>query len=47
MGDAWATFAGVDTENCFDVWRAVVLATTQKFQAEVIRPKSQSSCQTA
>ena len=35
--DAWAIFAGADMENCLEVWRAVVLATTQKSQAEVLR----------
>ena len=29
--------AGVGTENGFEVWRSVVLATTQKSQAEVLR----------
>ena len=35
--DAWAIFSGVDIENGFEVWRTVVLATTQKSQAEVLR----------
>ena len=35
--DAWAIFAGADIENGLEVWRAVVLATMQKSQAEVIR----------
>ena len=35
--DAWAIFAGADIENGLEVWRAVVLATTQKSQAEVLR----------
>ena len=35
--DAWAIFSGIDIENGFEVWRAVVLATTQKSQAEVLR----------
>ena len=35
--DTWAIFAGADMENGLEVWRAVVLATTQKSQAEVLR----------
>ena len=35
--DAWAIFAGADIENGLEVWRSVVLATTQKSQAEVLR----------
>ena len=35
--DAWAIFVGADMENGVEVWRAVVLATTQKSQAEVLR----------
>ena len=35
--DAKAIFAGADMENGLDVWRASVLATTQKSQAEVLR----------
>ena len=35
--DAWAIFAGADMENRLEVWRAVVLAITQKSQAEVLR----------
>ena len=35
--DAWAIFAGADMENGFEVWRMVVLAITQKSQAEVLR----------
>ena len=35
--DAWAIFSGVEIENGFEVWRTVVLATTQKSQAEVLR----------
>ena len=35
--DAWAVFAGTDIENGLEVWRSVVLATTQKSQAEVLR----------
>ena len=26
--DAWAIFSGVDIENCFEVWRIVVVANT-------------------
>ena len=35
--DARHIFADVDIENGFEVWRTVVLATTQKSQAEVLR----------
>ena len=35
--DAWAIFAGAEVENGLEVWRSVVLATTQKSQAEVLR----------
>ena len=37
VDDAWAIFSGIDIENGFEVWRTVVLATTQKSQAEVLR----------
>ena len=37
IDDAWAIFSGVMIENGFEVWRTVVLATTQKSQAEVLR----------
>ena len=35
--DAWVIFAGADVENGLEVWRADVLATTQKSQAGVLR----------
>ena len=35
--DAWLVFSNVEIENGLEVWRTVVLATTQKTQAEVLR----------
>ena len=35
--DAWLVFSNVEIENGLEVWRSVVLATTQKTQVEVLR----------